>query len=82
LRCDADADQPCPAGTTCTCQDDLLPARIDRDCDNRAAGEFRICARPDRSIIDPYADRFEDILGSESLVSREVVRDADHMVQE
>ena len=82
LRCDTDADQPCPAGTTCTCQDDLLPARIDRDCDNRAAGEFRICARPDGSIIDPYADRFEDILGSESLVSREVVRDADHMVQE
>ena len=36
----------------------------------------------DGSILEPYADRFVEILGEASLVSRDVVRDADHMIQE
>ena len=82
LRCNPAADPPCPEGTTCICDDELLPARVAGGCSDPAAAEFRVCARPDGSIIDPYADRFVDILGTESLVSREVVREADHMIQE
>ena len=47
-----------------------------------AATQFRVCKEPDGSVFEPYADRFVDLLGDESLVRREVVRDADHMVQE
>jgi hypothetical protein len=64
------------------CDEELLPARVGGGCSDPAAAEFHVCKAPDGSIIDPYADRFVDILGSDSLVSREVVRDADHMVQE
>jgi pimeloyl-ACP methyl ester carboxylesterase len=82
LRCGTALDPPCPEGTTCLCDDELLPARVEGGCSDPAAARFHVCQAPNGSIIEPYADRFEDILGSESLVSREVVRDADHMVQE
>ena len=82
LRCDPTLDQPCPEGTTCMCDDELLPARVEGGCDEPAAAGFRICARPDGSVVEPYADRFVELLGSESLVGREAVRDADHMIQE
>ena len=82
LRCNTALDPPCPDGTTCTCDDELLPARVEGGCSDPAAAEFHVCKAADGSIIDPYADRFVEILGNESLVSREVVRDADHMVQE
>ena len=36
----------------------------------------------DGSLIEPNADRFTQLLGAESLVLRESIRDADHMVQE
>ena len=41
-----------------------------------------MCKEPDGSVIEPYAGRFVDLLGGESLVRREVVRDADRMIQE
>jgi len=44
--------------------------------------EFDVCKEPDGSVIEPYSDRFVDLLGEESLVRREVVRNADHMIQE
>jgi pimeloyl-ACP methyl ester carboxylesterase len=82
LRCNSALDPPCPDGTTCVCDDELLPARVEGGCSAPAAAEFHVCEAPDGTIVDPYADRFVDVVGSEALVSREVVRDADHMIQE
>ena len=82
LRCNAALKPPCPSGFTCTCDAGLLPARVNGGCSDPAAKEFHVCKAPDGSIIDPYADRFVELLGSKSLVSREAVRGADHMVQE
>jgi len=73
---------PCPDGSTCSCDEELLPARVGFGCSDPASTQFRVCKEPDGSVIEPYADRFVELLGDESLVSREVVRDADHMVQE
>ena len=82
LRCNTAAISPCPDGSACSCDEELLPARINGGCSDLASTRFRVCKEPDGSIIEPYADRFEDLLGKESLVSREGVRDADHMIQE
>lgn len=82
LRCNTSVDPSCPDGTTCVCDEELLPARVEGGCSARMAAQFHVCQAPDGSIIDPYADRFLDILGSDVLVSREGVRGADHMVQE
>jgi pimeloyl-ACP methyl ester carboxylesterase len=82
LRCNRSLEPSCPGDTTCVCNEELLPARVAGGCSDPAATEFHVCEAPDGSIIDPYADRFVDILGSDALVSREGVRGADHMVQE
>jgi len=82
LRCNMALDPPCPNGTTCVCDDELLPSRVKGGCSDPAASEFHVCKSSDGSIIDPYADRFVEILGTENLVNREVVPDADHMIQE
>ena len=81
-RCNTGTFSPCPDGSTCSCDEELLPARVKGGCSDPASSRFRVCKESDGSIIEPYADRFEDLLGSESLVSREGVRDADHMIQE
>jgi hypothetical protein len=82
LRCNRAAISPCPDGSTCSCDEDLLPARVERGWSHPASTKFRVCKEPDGSIIEPYADRFVDLLGRESLISREGVREADHMIQE
>jgi pimeloyl-ACP methyl ester carboxylesterase len=82
LRCNKAADPPCPGATSCACDAELLPARVTGGCGDPAAAAFHVCKAADGAIIDPYADRFEKILGKEALVSREGVRGADHMVQE
>jgi pimeloyl-ACP methyl ester carboxylesterase len=82
LRCNTDSDPPCPEGMTCECDEELLPSRVEGGCSDPASDEFQVCKRADGSVIVPYADRFEELLGAESLVSREVVPDADHMIQE
>jgi hypothetical protein len=82
LRCNTAVDPSCPDDTTCVCDDELLPARVAGGCEDPAAADYHVCKAADGSIIDPYADRFEDILGSDSLVTRDVVPDADHMIQE
>jgi haloalkane dehalogenase len=81
-RCNTDLASPCPEGTTCVCDEELLPARVAGGCSDPAAAEFHVCKATDGSILEPYADRFVEILGEASLVSRDVVRDADHMIQE
>jgi pimeloyl-ACP methyl ester carboxylesterase len=82
LRCDTDSDSPCPGQSTCSCDDGLLPARVTGGCDDPMASAYHVCKQPDGSIIDPYADRFVELLGAESLVERDTVPDADHMIQE
>jgi haloalkane dehalogenase len=82
LRCDGSADSPCPGSSTCVCNEVLLPARVSGGCSDPMANEFHVCEQPDGSIIEPYADRFEELLGSETLVLREGVEGADHMIQE
>jgi len=82
LRCNTALDPACPTGTSCSCDEELLPARVEGGCSDPAAAQFHVCKGADGSIIEPYADRFVEILGSESLVSREGVRGADHMIQE
>jgi pimeloyl-ACP methyl ester carboxylesterase len=82
LRCNLNSDPPCPVGMTCECDEELLPSRVQGGCDDPAAAEFHVCKQSDGSVVVPYADRFEELLGVESLVSREVVPEADHMIQE
>lgn len=82
LRCDPAVDPPCPGASACRCVEALLPTRVEGGCDDPAAGDFHVCEMPDGSIIEPYADRFEEILGGRSLIGRDAVDDADHMIQE
>ncbi len=81
LRCDTAASTPCPGSSTCTCDTELLPSRPGAQC-SATINELHVCKESDGSIIDPYADRFVELLGTESLVRREVVPDSDHMIQE
>jgi pimeloyl-ACP methyl ester carboxylesterase len=81
LRCDADGSAPCPGTSTCTCDPVLLPSRVEADCAT-ASADFHVCLEPDGSSLQPYADRFVELLGEDSLVMREVVPESDHMVQE
>jgi haloalkane dehalogenase len=82
LRCDASREPSCPGNTTCVCDDELLPARVQGGCDDPSALEFHVCEAPDGEILEPYADRFVERLGDASLVRRDVVPGADHMIQE
>jgi pimeloyl-ACP methyl ester carboxylesterase len=82
LRCNSAVEPRCPGATSCVCDDELLPARVNGGCDVPAASGYHVCKAPDGSIVEPYPDRFVEILGNESLVSREGVRNADHMIQE
>lgn len=82
LRCNQAASSPCPGGSTCVCDEALLPARVSGGCGDAMAAQFHVCEQPDGSILEPYPDRFEEFLGSETLVLREGVTGADHMIQE
>ncbi|MEO0323586.1 MAG: alpha/beta fold hydrolase [Myxococcota bacterium] len=81
LRCHADSP-PCPGASTCECDPELLPSRVAGGCEDPAAAEFHVCKEPDGAILEPYADRFELLLGTDAQVSRDVVPGADHMIQE
>ena len=81
LRCDAGTESPCPGTSTCVCDPELLPERLPPDCAS-APQEYHVCKEPDDTAIEPYADRFQAILGEASLVLRESVPDSDHFVQE
>jgi pimeloyl-ACP methyl ester carboxylesterase len=82
LRCDQDGASPCPGDSACVCNEDVLPARVSGGCADPAAADYHVCQRADGSLFEPYADRFEALLGREDLVLREAVTGADHMVQE
>jgi pimeloyl-ACP methyl ester carboxylesterase len=82
LRCDSTVEPQCPGESICVCDDELLPARVSGGCEDPQASEYRVCKTLDGEIIDPYPSRFVEFLGAESLVSRETVTDADHMIQE
>ena len=82
LRCNTTLESPCPGATTCTCDPELLPSRVTGGCNDPEAAEYHVCIAADGSIIEPYADRFEEILGTDALTRRAVVPDADHMIQE
>jgi haloalkane dehalogenase len=81
LRCDQDAESPCPGASTCACVEEVLPSRTAPDCAT-ASADFHVCVQPDGSLIEPNADRFVALLGSGSLVHRVSIPEADHMVQE
>lgn len=81
LRCDLAREPSCPGQSSCTCDAELLPSRVPAQC-GEGARQFYVCKEPDGSVFDPYADRFVQLLGTESLVGRAVVRNADHMIQE
>jgi pimeloyl-ACP methyl ester carboxylesterase len=81
LRCDPARRPSCPGSSSCSCDAELLPSQVPAQCPGRFP-EFDVCKEADGSVIEPYADRFVELLGEESLVRREVVRDADHMIQE
>ena len=81
LRCDTASSPACPGSSSCTCDEELLPARVQGGCSS-ASPSFHVCVEPDGAIFEPYADRFVELLGAESLVRREVVPDSDHMIQE
>jgi haloalkane dehalogenase len=78
LRCDGGT---CPGSSTCTCDETLLPSRVEANCQT-ASAEFHVCLEPDDSPLQPYPDRFIELLGQESLVLREAVPESDHMIQE
>ena len=82
LRCDPDAASICPGESTCVCDEELLPSRVDGGCSAPTAAEFHVCLEPDGSPIIPYPARFIELLGGDALLFDRVVRDADHMVQE
>jgi pimeloyl-ACP methyl ester carboxylesterase len=80
-RCDLTSDTPCPGTSTCACDPTLLPSRVEADCAT-APEEFHVCKEPDGSVLQPFPDRFVELLGEDALVLREELPDADHMVQE
>ncbi len=83
LRCNWKSDTPCPGEAKCGCDPELLPLRLEKpDCAAAEAKEFHVCKTPDGKPMEPYADRFEELLGRDSLVLREAVTTSDHMVQE
>jgi hypothetical protein len=81
LRCDVEGATACPGTSACVCDPDLLPSRVEADCAT-APDDFSVCKEADGSPLEPYADRFVELLGTESLVLREAVPTSDHMVQE
>jgi pimeloyl-ACP methyl ester carboxylesterase len=81
LRCDTAQSTPCPGSSSCVCDTELLPARPGARC-SETINQFHVCKEADGSVIEPYADRFVDLLGDESLVARGVVPESDHMIQE
>jgi len=81
LRCDLDAPSPCPGEATCQCVAEVLPSRTEADC-GTASEDFHVCVEPDGSLIEPNADRFVELLGTDGLVLRESIPASDHMVQE
>ena len=52
-------------------------------CSDPASTQFHVCKEPDGSIIDPYADRFVELLGDRvPRPPRGRSPTADHMIQE
>ena len=80
-RCDVGGDVACPGTTTCACDAALLPDRVEANCDT-APEEYFVCQDDAGAALEPFADRFVELLGEESLVARETVPTSDHMVQE
>lgn len=81
LRCDTARTPSCPGSSTCSCDPELLPMQVPAQCVGNFP-EFDVCKEPDGSVVEPYADRFVELLGPGSLVRRDVVPSADHMIQE
>ena len=82
LRCDIDSETSCPSGSTCMCDPRLLPSRVKPDCGS-APKEYHVCVEPNSgSVLQPYPDRFVELLGESSLVLRGELPESDHMVQE
>lgn len=81
LRCDVSRDPVCPGATACVCDPDLQSARVGA-CGLLPVSPWYACQGPDGAVIEPYAERFEQALGSGSLVSRTSVRGVEHMIQE
>ncbi len=81
LRCDLGRSPSCPGMSSCTCDAELLPARVPAVCRD-GVRQFNVCKESDGSVIEPYADRFVELLGTEALVRRDVEPDSDHMIQE
>ncbi|MEL6349775.1 MAG: alpha/beta fold hydrolase [Myxococcota bacterium] len=80
-RCDMIGEVACPGTTTCACDPELLPDRVDADCAT-ASEEYFVCVDEDGAALEPFADRFVELLGEDTLVARETVPTSDHMVQE
>lgn len=80
-RCDTEADAACPGTATCACDPDLLPDRVEADC-ALASEEYFVCFDDTGEPLEPFADRFVELLGADDLVSRDSIPTADHMVQE
>jgi pimeloyl-ACP methyl ester carboxylesterase len=80
-RCDLEAEAACPGTATCACDPDLLPDRVEADC-STASEEYFVCFDETGEPLEPFADRFVDLLGADDLVARESIPTADHMVQE
>ncbi|MEO1172618.1 MAG: alpha/beta fold hydrolase, partial [Myxococcota bacterium] len=80
-RCDLNAAAPCPGSASCVCDPDLLPDRVEADCAT-APEEYFVCKTEDGSALEPYADRFVELLGESDLVARETEPTSDHMIQE
>ncbi|MEO1229573.1 MAG: alpha/beta fold hydrolase [Myxococcota bacterium] len=80
-RCDTTSSTTCPRGSTCECDADLLPDRVEADCAT-APEEYYVCQDADGVALEPFADQFVARLGEEGLVSRASEATSDHMVQE
>lgn len=80
LRCDAMRDNACPGTSACVCDASFLAG--DATCETPGAEQFFLCKEADGSFLEPSADRFEDLLGSETLIRRESNLEAEHMIQE
>lgn len=81
-RCDVSGDIECPGASTCVCDAELLPDRVDADCAT-APREYFVCKDEETGMaLEPFADRFVELLGEDGLVAREAEPTSDHMIQE
>jgi pimeloyl-ACP methyl ester carboxylesterase len=82
LRCNAAAPSPCPGSNVCKCDPVFVLAGA-CDAPNTPATRFDfMCKSPNASLIEQNTDQWVQRLGTESLVARYAVPNAEHMVQE